>query len=56
MENFIFFAVLYTPNVIDQNITKRVIFDNWTFLRSTSFQIQVKLQKLFTDKLTPCDS
>ena len=37
------------------NVTKRNVFVNLPFLRSTSFQIRKKLQKLFSDKLTSCN-
>ena len=37
------------------NVPKRNVFVNLPFLGSTSFQIQKKLQKLFSDKLMSCD-
>ena len=50
-----FFNKLYTPKVIVQNVPKRNVFVKLPFLRSTSFQIRKKLQKLFNDKLTSCN-
>ena len=47
-----FFNKLYAPKVIVQNVPKRNVFLKLPFLRSTSFQIRKKLQKLFSDKLT----
>ena len=37
------------------NVPKRNVFVKLPFLGSTSFQIQKKLQKLFSDKLTTCN-
>ena len=37
------------------NVPKRNVFVKLPFLRSTSFQIRKKLQKLFSDKLTSCN-
>ena len=37
------------------NVPKRNAFVELPFLGSTSFQIRKKLQKLFSDKLKPCD-
>ena len=36
------------------NVPKRNVFVKLLFLGSTSFQIQKKLQKLFSDKLMSC--
>ena len=47
-----FLNKLYTPKVVVQNVPKRNAFVKLPFLRSTSFQIRKKLQKLFNDKLT----
>ena len=46
---------LYTPKVTVQNISKRNISVKLPFLGSTSLQIQLMLQKLFTDKSTSCN-
>ena len=43
---------MYTPTVIVQSVSKRNVYVKLLFLGSASFQIQKKLQKLFTDKLT----
>ena len=37
------------------NVPKRNVFVKLPFLESTSFQVQKKLQKLFSDKLTSCN-
>ena len=37
------------------NVPKRNVFVKLPFLGSISFQIQKKLQKLFSDKLTSCN-
>ena len=37
------------------NVPKRNVFVKLLFLGSTSFQVQKKLHKLFTDKLTSCN-
>ena len=37
------------------NVPKRNVFVKLPFLRSTSFQIRKKLQRLFNDKLTSCN-
>ena len=50
-----FLNKLYTPKVMVPNVPKRNVFVNLPFLGSTSFQIPKKLQKLFSDKLTPCN-
>ena len=50
-----FLIKLYTPKVIVPNVPKRNVFVKLPFLGSTSFQSQKKLQKLFSDKLTPCN-
>ena len=50
-----FLNKLYTPKVIVLNVPKRKVFVKSPFLGSNSFQTQNKLQKLFTDKLTPCN-
>ena len=49
-----FLKKLYTPKVMVQNVPKRNVF-KLPFLGGTSFQIQKKLQKLFSDKLTSCN-
>ena len=49
-----FLNKLYTPKVLVPNVPKRNVFVKLPFLGSTSFQIQKKLQKLFSDKLTSC--
>ena len=46
---------LYTPKVVVPNVPKRNVFVKLPFLRSTSFKIRKKLQKLFSDKLTSCN-
>ena len=43
---------LYTTKAIVQNVPKGNIFVESPFLKSTLFQMQKKLQKLFNDKLT----
>ena len=43
---------LYTPKVMAQNVCKRNAFAKLPFLGSTMFEIRMKLQKLFSDKLT----
>ena len=50
-----FLHKLYTPKVVVPNVPKRNFFVKLLFLGSTSFQIQKKLQKLFSDKLTSCN-
>ena len=50
-----FFNKLDTPKVIVQNVPRRNVFVKLPFLGSTSFQIQKKLQKSFSDKLTSCN-
>ena len=50
-----FLNKLYTPKVMVPNVPKRNVFVKLPFLGSTSFQIRKKLQKLFSDKLTPCN-
>ena len=50
-----FLNKLYTPKVVVRNVPKRNVFVKLPFLRSTSFQIRKKLQKLFSDKLTSCN-
>ena len=50
-----FLNKLYTPKVVVPNVPKRNVFVKLSFLGSTSFQIQKKLQKLFSDKLTSCN-
>ena len=50
-----FLNKLYTPEVVIPNVPKRNVFVKLPFLRSTSFQIRKKLQKLFSDKLTSCN-
>ena len=47
-----FLNKLYTPTVIVQSVSKRNVYVKLLFLGSASFQIQKKLKKLFTDKLT----
>ena len=47
-----FLNKLYTAKVMITNVPKRNVFVKLPFLASTSFQIQKKLQKLFSDKLT----
>ena len=49
-----FLKKLYTPKVMVQNVPKRNVF-KLPFLGGTSFRIQKKLQKLFSDKLTSCN-
>ena len=51
----LFLNKLYTREVLVPNVPKRNIFVKLPFLRSTSFQIQNKLQNLFSDKLTSCN-
>ena len=46
---------LYTTKAIVQNVPKGNIFVESPFLKSTWFQIQKKLEKLFNDKLTSCN-
>ena len=46
----LFFNKLYTPKVIVQNVPKRIV--KLRFLGSNLFQIQRKIQKLFSDKFT----
>ena len=50
-----FLNKLYTPKVVVPNVPKRNVFVKLPFLGSISFQIQKKLQKLFSDKLTSCN-
>ena len=50
-----FLNKFYTPKAIVQNVPKRNVFVKLSFLGSTSFQIQKKLQNLFNDKLTSCN-
>ena len=50
-----FLNKLYTPTVMVPNVPKRNVFAKLPFLGSTLFQIQKKLQKLFSDKLTSCN-
>ena len=50
-----FLNKLVTPKVIVQNVPERNVSVKLPFLGSTSFQIPEKLQKLFTDKLMPCN-
>ena len=50
-----FLNKLYTAKDIVQNVPKRNVFVKLPFLGSTSFEIQKKLHKLFTDKLTSCN-
>ena len=50
-----FLNKLCTPKVMVPNVPKRNIFVKVPFLRSTSFQIRKKLQRLFSDKLTTCN-
>ena len=49
-----FLNKLYTPKVVVPNVHKRNVFVKLPFLVSSSFQIWIKLQKLFSDKLTSC--
>ena len=46
---------LYTPIILVQNVSKRDTFVKLPFLGSTSFQIQKRTRKLFTNKLTICN-
>ena len=50
-----FLNKLYTPKVVVPNVPKRNVFFKLPFLGGTSFQIQKKLQKLFSDKLMSCN-
>ena len=50
-----FLNKLYIPKVVVPNVPKRNVFVKLPFLGSTSFQIQKKFQRLFSDKLTPCN-
>ena len=50
-----FLNKLYTPKVVVPNVPKRNVFVKLSFLGNISFQIQKKLQKLFSDKLTSCN-
>ena len=50
-----FLNKLYTPKVIVQNVPKRNVFLELSFLGCTSFKFRKKLQKLFGDKLTSCN-
>ena len=45
----------YTPKVVVSNVPERNVFVKLPFLGGTSFQIQKKLQKLFSDKLMSCN-
>ena len=46
---------LYKPNVNVHNVPKRDFCVKLPLLGSTSFQIQNKLQKIYTDKMTSCN-
>ena len=50
-----FLNKLYTPKVVVSNVPERNVFVKLPFLGGTSFQIQKKLQKLFSDKLMSCN-
>ena len=49
-----FLNKLYTPKVMVPNVPKINVFVKLPFLRITLFQIQKKLQKLFSSKLMSC--
>ena len=50
-----FLNKLYISKVMVPNVPKRNVFVKLPLLGTTSFQIQKKLQKLFSDKLTSCN-
>ena len=50
-----FLNKFYTPKFVVPNVPIRNTFVKLLFFRSTSFHIQKKIQKLFSDKLTSCN-
>ena len=52
----LFLNKLHTHKVMVQNVPKRNVFVKLSFLGINSFQIEKDLQRLFSDKLTPCNS